>query len=94
MTICHSGIFLGHLSQFKVIRQQSRLHHRRLRRTARSKNGSPLDPRSQVSEEIQLSAYSVSAAFSTTALSSQAAPTLDKSFEGSVVVNERDSGVE
>ena len=46
MTICNSGIFLGHLSQFKVICKQSRLLHRKFRRTIRSKIFFPLDRRS------------------------------------------------
>ena len=45
------------------------------------KNVSPLAPRSQVREEVQLSAYSVSAAFLTTALSSQTAPTLQQMLQ-------------
>ena len=46
MTNCHSGIFWGHLSQFKVIGQQSRLPQRKFGRTTRSKNVFPLDRRS------------------------------------------------
>ena len=45
MTICHSAIFLGHLSRFKVIRQQSSLLHRKFRRATRSKNDFPSDRR-------------------------------------------------